>query len=126
MPMRAYPLQNIRKVVRRKLSSSRGSHDWEHTRRVYNLCLKIGKPAGADLGVLRLAALLHDIGREHQDRSGGVICHAVKGAALASLILKRHGVDRPTREKVLHCIESHRFRGKKAPVSLEREVDGEF
>ena len=42
---------------------ARGSHDWDHTERVLRLCLRIGRREKADLFVLRLAALLHDIGR---------------------------------------------------------------
>ena len=34
--------------------------------------------------VLRIAALLHDIGRLEQDASGGTVCHAEKGAEMAA------------------------------------------
>lgn len=44
--------------------SARGSHGWDHTERVLRLCLRIGKKEKADLGVLKLAALLHDIDRK--------------------------------------------------------------
>jgi uncharacterized protein len=41
--------------------SARGSHDWDHTQRVYNLCMHIGQVEGADLEVLEIAAYLHDV-----------------------------------------------------------------
>jgi len=102
--------------------SARGSHDWDHTERVYRLCLRIGRKEKADLRVLELAALLHDIGREEEDRSNGKICHGRTGAALARGILERHGLDRATVRAVVHCIRTHRFRKRALPRTLEARV----
>jgi uncharacterized protein len=102
--------------------NSRGSHDWSHTDRVYKLCVRIGEKEGADLEILRIAALLHDIGREEQDRSKGQVCHAKVGAQLALQILKDVGLEIDKVERVIHCIRAHRFRGKHQPVSLEAKV----
>ena len=93
-------------------SDAKGSHDWEHTERVYNLCLHIGEREGADLEILKLAALLHYIGRPEQDRLGGKICHAEKGGALAGEILEKYGVEKEKIERIVHCIETHRFRNE--------------
>jgi len=46
--------------------------------RVRNVALHIGKIENANLEILEIAALLHDIGREHQQKSLGKICHAEK------------------------------------------------
>ncbi len=108
--------------VRRRLEASRGSHDWEHTERVLRLCRHLGQAEGADLFILELAALLHDIGREDQDRSRGAVCHAEQGAVLAREILAGHGLDEELIGRVIHCIESHRFRGRKSPGTLEARV----
>ena len=102
--------------------SARGSHDRDHTERVYKLCLKIGRKERADLGILRLAALLHDIGREEEDRSQGRICHGKSGAARAKAILERHGCDPGTVRAVVHCIGAHRFRRGAEPATLEARV----
>jgi uncharacterized protein len=101
---------------------ARGSHDADHTERVYRLCLRIGRKEKADLGVLAVAALLHDIGREAEDRSRGRICHGRSGAALARDILKRLGCDPGTVGAVAHCIATHRFRRGGAPRTLEARV----
>jgi len=101
---------------------ARGSHDWDHTERVYRLCLRIGRGEKADLGVLKLAALLHDIGREAEDRSRGRICHGRSGAARARDILERLGCDAATVRAVAHCIATHRFRRGGAPKTLEARV----
>jgi uncharacterized protein len=69
-----------------------------------------------------LAALLHDIGREEEDRTNGRVCHAQKSAELARRILARHGVEKERMTKVVRCIETHRFRGRRAPGSLEGKI----
>lgn len=101
---------------------ARGSHDWDHTERVLALCLKIGRKEKADLRVLELAALLHDIGRAEEDRSRGRICHARSGAARARALLERLGCDRATAAAVAACVRTHRFRRGGAPRTLEARV----
>jgi len=88
---------------------ARGSHDWGHTERVRRLCLRIGRKEGADLGVLELAALLHDVGRGAEDASNGQVCHARAGAALAERILARHGLDPGLVREVAGCIRKVLF-----------------
>ena len=71
---------------------------------------------------MKYAAVLHDIGRNHQDDSNGEICHAEKGAIVARKLLEKHDVDHEKIENIIHCIESHRFRGKITPQSVEAKV----
>jgi uncharacterized protein len=115
-------IDRVREEALTFFRSARGSHDWDHTERVYRLSQRIGRKEGADLGVLALAALLHDIGREEEDRTRGRVCHARGGALKARAILKRLGGDRATIAAVDHCIATHRFRRGGAPRSLEARV----
>ena len=112
----------IQKEARKYFSTAKGSHDWEHTERVFNLCLRIGAKENADLEILKYAAVLHDIGRAEQDNSNGEICHAEKGAMLARKLLTKYDVNPDKIEEIVHCIESHRFRGKIPPKSIEAKV----
>ncbi len=112
----------IKDFARLHFSNAKYSHDWEHTLRVYNLCLHIGQKEGADLEVLSIAAYLHDIGRTHQDQSKGSICHAEKGAEIAREILTVHPIPEEKRENIIHCILSHRFRNRHEPQTLEAKV----
>jgi uncharacterized protein len=112
----------LRKEAQVFFRSARGSHDWDHTERVARLSLRIGRKEKADLRVLELAALLHDIGREEEDRSRGRICHGRCGAVLARGILSRHGFDPATIKAVVHCIRTHRFRRGGKPQTLEARV----
>ncbi|MCB4791347.1 MAG: HD domain-containing protein [Elusimicrobia bacterium] len=115
-------LKLIEKEVRDRLSRIHGSHDWEHTKRVYNMALHIGKKEKADILIIKLAALLHDIARDEQDRSNGKICHAKKGAEIAQKILIKYKFSKGLIDQVLHCIQAHRFREKTKPDSLEAKV----
>lgn len=99
-----------------------GSHDWEHTRRVHALCLRIGRKEGADLVVLELASYLHDVGRSAQDQAKGEICHAELGAAMALDFLKGRLPAGDLLDNVIHCVRTHRFRGNSRPESLEARV----
>lgn len=115
-------IEQIKEEAKDFFSNARGSHDWEHTERVYNFCMHIGKKESADIEVLKLAAILHDIGRKDQDESNGRICHAEKGAILARELLEKHNLSREKIDKIIHCIECHRFRGNKIPQTKEAKV----
>lgn len=101
---------------------AKGSHDWEHTERVLLLAERIGAAEGADLSIVRLAAVLHDIGRSEEDQSNGVLDHAVRGTELASKLLARHHLAPLVINAVAHCIATHRFRKGPAPETLEAKV----
>lgn len=112
----------VRREARSFCKSARGSHDWDHTERVLHLCLRIGKKEKADLDVLRLAALLHDVGREEEDRSNGKVCHGRAGAEQARRLLEKHDLDADTVREVVHCVRTHRFRKKAVPRTLEARI----
>jgi len=112
----------VKQEARNILNDSRGSHDWEHTLRVYRLAEHIGKVEQGNLEIVLLAALLHDIGRHHQDISNGKVCHAKKGAEMAREILTKENLPEEKIEQIYHCISSHRFRDNNKPRTLEAKV----
>lgn len=115
-------IKDIEKEAKKILSLSLSSHDWDHTERVYKLCLHIGKIEGADMEILKLAAILHDIGRMEQHKSRGKVCHAESGAKMARNILRNYSLSEDKIEKIVHCIESHRFKSENIPESLEAKI----
>jgi uncharacterized protein len=121
-PISSVLVARIENEARGFFLDSRGSHDWDHTKRVLRLCLRIGRKEGADLDILKLAALLHDIGRGQEDRSGGRVCHGRTGAAMAGKLMALYGIDAGTIRDVVHCIRTHRFRKKAVPQTLEAKV----
>ena len=111
-----------REMASRYLDGDRGSHDWEHTLRVYHLCLDIGPSEGADMAVLLVAALLHDIGRRHQDKSQGDVCHAEQGAAMAADLTAALPLTEVQKANVVHCVHAHRYRKAPHPRTIEARV----
>ena len=93
----------VKKDARKFFKTARSSHAWDHTERVLRLSLCIGAKEGADLGVLKIAAILHDIGRAEED--GRMAGSAIpKREPPARTILARHGLDAETIRSVVHCI----------------------
>ncbi|OGB73164.1 hypothetical protein A2Y26_03580 [candidate division CPR2 bacterium GWD2_39_7] len=115
-------IESVLEKVKKQLSTSMPSHDWEHTKRVLKLAIHIGEKEGADVEILKLASLLHDIGREEQRKSGGEVCHAEAGAKMASRILKGLDLEPEKVEEVVHCIEVHRSKSDRQRRSLEAKV----
>ena len=100
-------------------ADSDASHGFDHVLRVAALAEQIAGAEGADLGIVRTAALLHDVGRAEQSRFGA--CHAELGARKARQIL----ADCPPAfiEAVAHAIAAHRYRDPDhAPLTLEAKV----
>lgn len=116
------PEDIVRRTANKLFENSNGSHDWEHTLRVVRLCKKIGETEGAEMDVLAIAAYLHDIGRCQQDISNGKICHALTGAEMAEDIIKGLDISDKKKQNILHCIQSHRFRGEIRPETKEAKV----
>ena len=115
-------IDEIRVFASKCFSNARGSHDWDHTQRVYNLCMHIGGIEGADLEALEIAAYLHDVGRSYEWESKGAVCHAERGAEIARDLLKEYPISDERKANIIHCIRSHRFRGNHQPASLEANV----
>jgi uncharacterized protein len=115
-------VNHIKDIAQAHFSDAKFSHDWEHSERVYRLCMHIGVSEGADLDVLAAAAFLHDIGRTHQDKAKGSICHAEKGADMAREILEKYPIPGDKRDNIIHCILTHRYRNSHVPETKEARV----
>jgi uncharacterized protein len=115
-------LQEIATAANNYFDEARGSHGWDHVERVVKLCEHIGPLEKCDMTVLRLAALLHDIGRSESDKASGSVCHAELGADMARAELEKEDAEPALVEAVVHCIATHRFRGGAEPASIEAKV----
>jgi uncharacterized protein len=115
-------IEKIKEAAKNHFHGSKGSHDWEHTERVYTLAVHIAEKEGADLEIVKLAALLHDIGREEEDNSNGKICHAQRGSEIAQGLLEQHSLAPDKIKQIVHCIQTHRFRNNQHPETMEAKV----
>jgi uncharacterized protein len=115
-------INHIEAEAKKHFKKASGCHDWTHTERVRNLALKIGRKEKADLGILELAAFLHDICKCEELKHKGKFCHAERGAKVARKILKKYGVDEETINAVSHCIIAHRTRNDYMPETIEAKI----
>lgn len=115
---------NILEAMKKELGS-RG-HDLDHIERVYRLAVRIGnsiKDESIDMEVVKLAALLHDIGRRKEDEdSTGKVDHAIIGAQMSRDILLENGYSKEFAERVGDCVRTHRFRNNDVPESIEAKI----
>ncbi len=97
------------------------AHDFNHVLRVTATAEHLARAEGADVEIVRAAALLHDIARLDEDRTGQGD-HAEMAARRAREILVERGVDAEKADAVAHAIASHRFRGLVQPKTLEAKI----
>lgn len=92
--------------VQKKLSGEGSGHDWWHVLRVWNNARTIAQRENADLFVVDLAALLHDIG-DHKFHNGD----ETVGPRLAREWLEQQQVEEKTIEHVCCIIRDLSFKG---------------
>ena len=112
-------IEETEEFVKQKMKSLPPSHDFLHVDRVRKLAVDIGKQMGADLEILELAALLHDVGLPDElERRGD---HAEISARIAEEFL-RGKIPDDKLEGVIDAIENHRYSRGKTPRYLEGRI----
>ncbi len=98
-------------------------HDFDHILRVYRMAEKIALAEGADLEIVRAAALLHDAeGSDPADKARRARHHHAS-AEFAAEILQAEGWSTERIVAVQHCIRAHRFRDtSEPPQTLEAKI----
>ena len=91
-------------------------HDFFHTLRVYKTATQIAKQEQANLQIVQLAALLHDI----DDIKLSPETHADKTRAV--LFLREHGVSEETIETICGIIDEVSFKG--TDCSVPKTIEG--
>ena len=108
---------SIEEEIKKYFEHAKPTHDFSHVQRVYTLCMRIGRKEKADLEVLKLASLLHDIGRIKGDED-----HEIHSAEMAEKIMDNHEIDEKTKRHIIHCIKTHRYRNSAKPETLEAKI----
>jgi uncharacterized protein len=97
------------------------AHDFSHITRVYKNAQRIGKSECADMQVLLLAALLHDLGSESKLPKSSADLD-LTCSKLAEDFLEIKGFPEDVRNKVQYAIETHRFSKGIVPETLEAKI----
>lgn len=106
--------------VKETLENAEGGHDWWHIYRVWKMAHTIAAFENADMLVVELAALLHDIADSKFHNGDETI-----GPKTARAFLEKENVDRATIEHVVHIIQNISFKGgttQRAFSSLELDI----
>jgi uncharacterized protein len=99
-------------------------HGFDHIQRVYRMAERLALLEGANLEIVRAAALLHDAeGSKTSGGEAGRLSHQYESARLARQVLLGEGWEEARVQEVEHCIRAHRFRDQReAPLTLEAQV----
>ena len=99
-------------------------HGFSHVKRVLNLCLQLGRHLDANLLILEIAALLHDIGRKSKYDKTSSKNHAELSAEMAFKFLSSHDfkLSQENFDNIIHCIRSHSFSNNSNPQTIEAKI----
>lgn len=106
--------------IKAKMSGESTGHDWWHIYRVWQMSKKIAKSEKADLFIVEMGALLHDIA-DYKFHKGD----DKKGGQEAEKFLVKLKVDKETIKKIIHIIDNISFKGagvKEKMKSLEGKI----
>lgn len=114
-------IQKTITFVQARLQGEGSGHDWWHIQRVWTLAKKLARLEGANMEIVELAALLHDVAdRKLNDGDEEV------GLRKVRTFLMDNGADKITTKEVLSIIEGYSYtahlRNKKGMDTLEGQV----
>ncbi len=97
-------------------------HGFDHVLRVLRTAEWLARAYDADLAIVRAAALLHDVEGAAPGSGSSRTAHEQASAEFARGVLAAEGWADDRVEAVVHCIQTHRYRGEAAPQTLEAQI----
>lgn len=99
-------LKNTELFVKESLKNAEGGHDWFHIERVWNNAKLITKNEKADIFIVEIGALLHDIADSKFHNGNETL-----GPKIASEFLQKQKVSAEIIDQVVKIIENVSFKG---------------
>lgn len=113
-------IKQISGYLKKDLSEERTGHDWWHTYRVWNLALQIAKEEkDADLFIVQLGALLHDVA-DWKFHSGD----EKEGSKVVRELLEKMGADEKTIQHVCDIVVNVSFKGAGVKAKIMKTKEG--
>ncbi|MBN1231408.1 MAG: HD domain-containing protein [Anaerolineales bacterium] len=106
--MRELELNTVEKWYQQKDSA----HNFSHVLRVVHMAELLAEEEGADLKIVRTAALLHDVSPDRET-------HHLGSGEFAREKLQELGWEKVSIQRVMDCIRTHRYRIDDPPSSIE-------
>src|SRR4030065_628869 len=113
-------IESIAKEVKKRFEGESSGHDWWHVYRVWKMAQHIGREEGADMYVLELAALLHDIA-DHKFHNGD----DTVGPKVARQILSGYKVQDDVIDHVCEIIATLSYKGAGVATDM-RTLEGKI
>lgn len=113
-------IKNTVKFVKNKLAKESSGHDWWHVYRVWKMAQNIGKKEKADMFIVELAALLHDIADYKMHGGDDLI-----GPKMAGEWLEKQGVNEKITAHVCEIIKESSFKGAKVKSKI-KTIEGKI
>jgi uncharacterized protein len=113
-------IKQISHDVREKLEGESSGHDWWHVYRVWQLTRHIGKEESANMFVVELAALLHDISDWKFNNGDDTV-----GPKMAAKLLTKHNVPKNIIDHICEIILTMSFKGAGVKTPM-RTIEGKI
>ena len=113
-------IEQTKEYVEQKLNHEFSGHDWQHVCRVYKIAKYIAKKENANIFLVELAALLHDLSDWKLEHTENYICPNEN-----TLFLKKIGVSSADIKSVQNIIDCVSFKGAQVAdnhQSLESQI----
>ncbi|MGE0076871.1 MAG: HD domain-containing protein [Bacteroidales bacterium] len=110
--------KHLYEIIKKHCEGDSTGHDWWHIYRVVKLALRIGEQENANLELVEIAALMHDLDDWKLSSNSGDCPNARK-------LLNDNGFKQDTIDKVIEIIEQVSFKGAgvdTTPTSIEAKV----
>lgn len=107
-------IANIVTFVKKELANAEGGHDWFHIERVWKLAKTIAQKENANLLVVELAALLHDIADSKFNNGDEAV-----GPKKALDFLNTQDINESDKTHVIQIIENISFKGGKEQSTID-------
>ena len=113
-------INKVAKEVKRTLKDVGAGHDWWHVYRVWKIAKHIGKKESANMFVVELSALLHDIADWKFHKGDDTI-----GPKIARKILSKHKVSENVVDYVCDIIATIAFKGAGVKTKM-KTIEGKI